>query len=164
MSRLLALLVVLPLAACSGSDPVLGTPPDEPTAGPPTSGTAGEPPRAFVQAAERWAEAGPDDYRMTLQRSCFCPSDWRGPFRVTVRDGAVVEATYDGAAVDAERVVTAEALLALLRDAYVRGADRVDAFYDSEFGFPTRLYIDYSALLADEEVGYEVTAFEPIES
>lgn len=162
MSRPLALALpaLLVLAACSG--PAATPPVDEPGGRPPTSGPAADPPRAFVVAAERWGEAGPGAYRMTLQRSCFCPPDWRGPFEVTVRDGSVVSATYEGEAVDAERVVTVEALLALLEDAYRRGAERVDAFYDPEFGYPTQFYVDYDARMADEEVGYEVTAFEPL--
>lgn len=162
MVRLLLLPLLVSLAACSGPDPVVGPPTDEPASGPPTSGTPGDPPRTFALAAERWADAGPDAYRMTLQRSCFCPPDWRGPFRVTVRDGAVVEATYEGEPIDVERVITAEALISLLRDAYTEGAERVDAAYDPEFGYPTQLYIDYSAQIADEEVGYEVSQFEPL--
>jgi hypothetical protein len=81
---------------------------------------------------------------------------------VTVRDEAVAEATYEGEPIETDRVLTVEALLELLQDAYARGAERVDVTYDPEWGYPTSLYIDYDARIADEEVGYEVATLEAL--
>lgn len=157
MLRLLAALVVLaPLAGCPV--PVAPSAEDAPA---PTGGAERSP--DLDAARERWQEAGFDAYQMTLQRSCFCPEDYRGPFEVTVRNGAVESATFNGTAVDAERVLTVADLFDLLEDAYDQGAARVDVTFDDELGYPTSLYIDYNEQMADEEVGYTVSSVQVAE-
>jgi hypothetical protein len=149
------------LAACSAPDPI--TLPPGPSGDPASGPASDEAPRELALARERWEAAGPAAYEMTLRRSCFCPPDWRGPFRVTVRDGAVASVTYEGAPVDAERAVTVDALFDLVADAAARRAERLDVVYDPDWGYPARLFIDYDARIADEEVGYEVEAFRPLD-
>ncbi len=152
MLRLLVAAVVLaPLAGCPAPAPVMPPATETPA---PTGGAVRSP--ELDAARQRWADVGYDAYRMTLQRACFCPEDYRGPFDVTVRHGAVDDATFNGATVDAERVLTVAALFDLLEDAYDRNAARVDVTFDDELGYPTSLYIDYDEGIADEEVGYTV--------
>lgn len=151
-------------AACSAPDSTL--PSDEGPPLPEQPGPTGEPAARSPEldaARERWAAAGYDAYQMTLHRSCFCPEDYRGPFEVTVQDGAVVEATFNGAPMDTERVLTVDDLFALIEDAYSRDAEMVSVDYDPETGVPTRIQIDYSSQMVDEEVGYTVSDLSAVE-
>lgn len=115
---------------------------------------------ALSAARARWAAAGAEAYTMTQVRTCFCPADASGPFRVTVRDGAVQSVTFEGEPVPAERALSVEALFRLVERALDAGAVTVDAQYDPSLGYPVRVYIDYNEQIADEEVGYTVTDFQ----
>ena len=118
-------------------------------------------PAAFSEARARWSAAGVDNYAMTLERSCFCPEEYRGPFAVSVRDGAVVSVQFGVDALPTDRAVTIDGLFDLIADAYRRDAARVDVAYDPALGYPTRIAIDYLEQAADEEVGYTVSGFRP---
>ena len=110
---------------------------------------------------------GPDDYAYTLSVGCFC---WfRSPLRITVEDGAVVDVEIveppDDASSDADPIVaqwslTLRELTALVRRAE-REAAQADVSYDAAYGFPTTAYIDWNRGIADDEVSYRVTDFEP---
>ena len=170
MTRCLLPLALLAVAACSAPAEVEPDPGAEPGALPgdrlPAEGRgpAAARPDGLDEARQRWAAAGLDAYEMTLRRSCFCPvPDYTGPFQVVVRDGAVESVRLDGAEVDAERALTVDDLFALLDEAHRRGAVRVEAAFDAELGYPTSLYVDYDERIADEEVGYGVSALAPAE-
>lgn len=167
-SRLLLLALVallVPFAGCSAPDVVPASettdplPDDEPLPG----GTPAVRSPELEEARARWEAAGYDAYQMTLQRSCFCPEDYRGPFDVTVRSGEIESIRFNGAEMDAERGMTVEGLFDLLEEAYARGAQTVSVEYDADTGIPTELYIDYDARIADEEVGYTVRDVEAAE-
>ena len=114
------------------------------------------------------AYAGPADYAYTLTVSCFCVP--LGPLRVTVYEDAVVDVTAldppKGAEDDprfqerAENAALTLAELTALAERAVREADDVRVEYDPVYGFPTSLSIDWSALIADEEVAYTVSDYE----
>lgn len=147
--------VLLPLSGCPA--------PADPAVGPvQTPGSGASLPDSVITARARWADDAPAAYRLTLHRSCFCPPEYRGPFEVVVRDGEVETVRYEGDAVDVERGLSVEGLFRLIEEAYARDAERVDVQFDPTWGYPARLYIDYEAQMADEEVGYEVTAMEPL--
>lgn len=151
--RLLSLSAVLFVAAALGGCRA---------SAPPTASGAGGGPERVEQARGRWDAAAPAAYRFTLHRSCFCPPEFRGPFLVTVRDGHVAAVEYEGAPIDAERALTVDDLFTLLAEAYGRDAERVEATFDPDLGYPTSLFVDYEAQMADEEVGYTVTALRPL--
>lgn len=114
-------------------------------------------------ARERWEAAGLDGYEMTLRRVCFCPApDYTGPFGVTVRGGELAAVTLDGVRVDDDRGETVEDLFELIENAYARKAETVAVEFDPELGYPTNVSIDYSAQVADEEIGYMVSDLRPL--
>ena len=126
---------------------------------PPADGQdAGDGDARLAEARARWAASGPGAYRMTLHRSCFCPEDYRGPFAVTVRNGTVASVEMAGRSLPADRAVTVDALFDLLAEAYAEDAELVRVTYDDALGYPTELYIDRSAQMADEEIGYTVSS------
>jgi len=156
---LLAAVLLVPLAGCPA--PVNVPPTDGPVGPPPAdaSGTPAERSPELDAARQRWEDAGLDAYRFTLQRICFCPSpDYTGPFEVAVRHGAIDTVRLDGAIVEDDRAVTVGDLFALLEEAYDREAERVDVAFDPVLGYPTSISIDYSSRMADEEIGYRVSA------
>ena len=111
----------------------------------------------LASARARWAAEGPDAYTMTQVRSCFCPEEYRGPYRVSVRGGTVTRVERNGQTLPADRALTVEALFALIENANARPAERIDATYDARLGYPTSVSIDYDARIADEEVAYTVS-------
>lgn len=121
----------------------------------------GREPGALAEARARWAASGTADYTMTQERMCFCPTEYRGPFVVTVRDGAVVAVTLDGASLPTDRALSVEALFDLVAAAYDRRADDVQVSYHPTLGYPTSIQIDYERQAADEELGLTVTALQP---
>ncbi len=115
----------------------------------------------------RWEGMGIDDYRFRYERSCFCPEAWRGPFDITVRNGEIVGATYadSGRPVPADLVRNLDTIPALfdrIEQAIGSHAERIDVDFDPTTGIPTRLYIDQSSMIADEEIGISATNFQPL--
>lgn len=157
MIRLVAL-VLLAASGCATTEP-----PAAPGPSVAEGGTPAVRPDTLDDAKARWEAAGLADYRFTLRRMCFCPSpDYTGPFEVTVRGGTIEAVRLDGAPVDAARALTVDDLFALIEEAYEREAETVRLTFDPETGAPTDLYIDYEAMMADEEIGYTVTDLEAL--
>ena len=168
--RILSLLLfALTLAACSGSPPRSDAPVrvDSLRAEPGPVAVSSDGEEELAANRQRWAAQGPDDYRFTYTRTCFCMPQDRGPFEVTVRGGEVAAATYRGEGEPSDRALseyqTVEDLFALLAEAYDRDAARVDVTYDPATGQPTSFYIDYSEQIADEEDGFDVESVRPLD-
>ena len=78
------------------------------------------------------------------------------PVVIRPEDGQPVEAPV------ADAFPPVSGLFAVIDDALLRGAHRVDVEYDHETGTPLRLSIDYDEGLADEELLYWSTVPEPL--
>ncbi|MDX1419891.1 MAG: DUF6174 domain-containing protein [Rubricoccaceae bacterium] len=121
-------------------------------------------PEELDAARARWQAAGLADYRFVYEVSCFCPEDARGPFTITVRDGVVQEVLFQGRPLDPEdpRHPTLDALFTTLGDAFSADAALVRAAYHPTLGYPLSAYVDYETMMADEELGFAVSAFTPL--
>jgi hypothetical protein len=120
---------------------------------------------ALQSAWQAWRASGPASYRYTYQRSCFCLP--RGPVVVTVRnrqlDSAVDAQT--GAPVppdELQLLTTVDGLFTQLFQAVDEQAWAIRASYDPRLGYPREGYVDRSAQIADEELGFSVSGFEPL--
>lgn len=125
---------------------------------------------ARTRAAESlWLSIRPDPYRMVLQRICFCTLEGRGPVEMVVARGGpapsplenVVSSVYraDGRPVPwavPPLFPTVGGLFGAIRQGVAMGADTVVAEFHPRQGYPTRVYIDQSRMIADEEVEYVV--------
>ena len=105
-----------------------------------------------------WEAQALEDYTYDVRRLCFCPFREDG-VRLTVMGGVLTDATdlATGEALAPDEVqwyLTVDGLLDLLQDAYDRDAHRVDVVFDAARGYPTSLWIDYSEMIADEELGF----------
>ncbi len=115
-------------------------------------------------ARQKWELAHPQNYSFVLERNCYCAGPAR--VRVQVRQGKVVavEDLESGRRYTDEGTLknypTIEDLLALIDKALQRRPDNLTITYDRRYGYPSRIYIDYSYRLADEEVDYRISQVE----
>lgn len=110
----------------------------------------------------RWERVGPASYVYAVERLCFCGADYRGPVRVTVVNGVVVERSYVDSGLDvpdpaAAQFPAVEGLFELLRSAYEAEAHEVRVTYHPTLGVPLDFWIDFNEMMADEELGMRVT-------
>lgn len=162
MLRLLALSALL-ISGCTAPAEIEVEPSGVPASPKPT-GSAAERSPDLEDAVQRWEDADLEAYTMTLRRICFCMApDYTGPFAVTVRGGALDSVVLEGAPVETERALTVEDLFELIEDAYERRAEVVEVEFDETYGYPTNLSIDYSSMMADEEIGYSISMLKPVD-
>ena len=115
--------------------------------------TSGAAAREFKQAREKWLGWGVRDYRMTVSRSCFCPSPQE--ITVTVRKGKAVRISarpWYGPR-------TVPAMFRIVGQAIKRKVAVLEVKYDGRLGYPKQTSIDYIALAADDEMGYRLSGF-----
>jgi hypothetical protein len=111
----------------------------------------------------KWKAASANgNYDYTVQFGGFTAPEYRRPITVSVNNGQVSNMTYadTGEAVSADRQVSVPSMSDLfqeLRDAYKNNAAQVNVTYDPTYGYPSSMYIDRSATMADEEVSYSVS-------
>ncbi len=104
-----------------------------------------------------WEAQGLEDYTYGVRRVCLCP--FREGVQVTVVDGAVAGATdlVTGEVLEPNEVqwyLTIDGLFDLVQGAYDRNAHEVQVEFDASRGHPTRIFIDYSEIVLDEEVSF----------
>ena len=116
-----------------------------------------------LQAAEsKWNQINHAHYSYTLQRSCFCPPDALKPMNIRVFQGKVQSATVDGIPLSADRmdsVLTIEQLFQKVHEAIDRNVSRLEVKYDPTYGYPTNIFVDYEAMMADEELSLNASDF-----
>jgi len=111
-----------------------------------------------VRAQQRlWNQQRLRNYRYTLEVSCFCVPEMRQPVVIEIQDGVPVSYTYEATGQPAEasyfeRYSTVPKLFNLARAALYRTPNSMTMQFDPELGYPTQINIDYSAVMADEEI------------
>ena len=111
-------------------------------------------------ARARWQSVGTTSYRFQVEVQCFCPEEYRGPFDVIVRNGAVFEVTRNGEPagdIAPTDYLTVTGLFgAVERFAH---SDGITVTYDPDYGFPVIIDADPLARAIDEEQRIVVTGF-----
>ena len=111
-----------------------------------------------------WEAQRLTDYTFDVVRNCFCLA--RADVRVTVQGEVITGVTELASEVarDPELFRTIDGLFDLVQDAYDQNAHEVQVDFDPGRGYPTRIWIDYVEMMADEEMGFtllsDVTALE----
>lgn len=126
---------------------------------------------AVADAKRRWEEMGLSSYRVKTRLSCFCPRRPSFDVAVAVSDGEVITALgNDGSG---SYVIPIEP--ELFRDWYtVAGmferierslptVDELQAEFDPDRGYPTKLAFDYTLASADEGEFFEMWDLSPID-
>jgi hypothetical protein len=145
MSRLTAVLLVLPLLAATAS------------CGRDLTGPQQAALRELDAARARWAEQELTDYDYDYRLLCFCPPELLQPVRVQVRDGAVT--AVHNKADDQPRAPlsnwsTIPGLFDKIQDYIERPGSVVKVDYDSATGIPTSASIDPIPNAVDDEIGF----------
>lgn len=122
------------------------------------------------QARTKWDTEDVASYSYVLELQCFCaPASELRPVLVTVNNGAVVSLQYwnenpnnrpPAPAAIFGPYDTVEELFALVADAIDRDADVLQVGYNSEYGFPEAVNVDYEAG-GSEQLLFFVTQFTP---
>jgi Family of unknown function (DUF6174) len=119
--------------------------------------------RDLSRARRLWSAQRIDDYEFVVRRECFCPMGGVA-VRVQVRNYLVVSREIDltGVAVPSSLAYlypSIDGLFGLIQGAIDDRAHEITTRYDSSYGFPTDLWIDYDRRVADEEEGYVLLRF-----
>jgi len=126
---------------------------------------------AYAAARALWESATLVDYDYSFSRGCFCPQEYVGPHEVSVRDGIVTAATYDGIDLKKLPILTLTSYDEIIQtvdgvfdeiDSAIDEADRFTAEYHPELGYPTDVFIDWEDMMADEEVNYTIIDLRPV--
>lgn len=153
MKKLLVLITLfaLALAACSS--------------GAQASGEQTE----FERNQQKWRDANISHYRFNVHISCFCAFVQDMPLVIEVMDGEVVSMEYQsGKAIEDmnrelfDKFATIDLIFAEIEADLAGTADKVTVTYDSTYGFPVDIVIDYVEEAIDDELYLTVSGFEPL--
>jgi len=125
----------------------------------------------FSQNQKKWSDANIPHYRYELSIGCFCPFRDQMPLKVEVQNGEIVSMINSTGTVvtktdpsfeNFSRYATIDRLFTELDSDSVRKADVVTVKYDSTYGFPTEINIDFIKTAMDDELSLNVSAFEKL--
>lgn len=114
-----------------------------------------------------WESTATSNYTYNFNWQCFCIEDFVARVTVTVQDGQVMSVirVEDGQPVDEQfkdSFVTVDELFDRLQDAIDQNAASIRAEFDPGNGLPTEVFIDYQAIIADEEMGWNADDVTPV--
>jgi hypothetical protein len=112
---------------------------------------------------KKWSKLEISDYEFTLRVNCFCTVETVGPHKVVVKKNAIV--SVNGNPYDPNThfsVKTIEQLFAYVKKTLAEKPAQQTLEFDVKYFFPTNIYFDISEMIADEEIGYVLTAFKPL--
>ena len=141
------------LTACGGDGTDVASDPGPPTVEP----TADRP----APTVGTYPAFEPEDYTYTLVLACFCAGGGT-PIDITVRDGEVVDAVYDGDGRGAEAGTPADEFMWLTINDVIDAANDTDAAsvqveWPDGQDHPNSVYVDEDLNTVDEERGYELS-------
>ncbi len=104
----------------------------------------------FSDAENRWKNAGLVNYDFESTSLCFCSTDFVGPLRVSVRNGAVTAIinTRTGVAAPLRYRYPMDSVFAFVRLEQTRRPTNLTVTYDAVLGYPRR--IEYGTLATDD--------------
>lgn len=168
-ARLSALVLAGTLAACGAAptQPAAGVAPTPTIVVAAPTQTAAEPLDEVAQQRQQWTDQKVTNYRFTIERSCFCTEEARGPALVEVSGEEATSVTNVASGQPSgeffEQVNTIGKLFATIDEAKTSGADEVVVTYDEKYGFPLTIKIDQDFQMADEESYYTISNFEVVQ-
>ncbi len=112
----------------------------------------------------RWEAYGFTNYTIDQILDCFCP--YGGiPIRVVVRNNQVFNVSQAGNGLRLPAAYwgqfrTIDGLFEAVEEVNPDSVSVFTVTYDAKYGYPTVIYVDPSAMIADEEYGYRTSNFE----
>jgi hypothetical protein len=108
-----------------------------------------------------WNEKKVENYSFSFKRICFCPVEYVGPHQVVVQNGKVV--TVNGLPYNSSErygvIPTIPELLQLIKANVDKNPVKKTLNFNATYGYPTSVFFDFSEMMADDELGFEVTNF-----
>lgn len=114
-----------------------------------------------------WEQTRSSDYTYEYQVLCECTAHLDQAVKVSVRDGGIKSVVY----VESGKVPvkwggdrgyhTPDSLFDVIQDAITGEADQLIVIYNSEFGYPANITIDYDANATDDEYVLTANAYSP---
>ena len=108
-----------------------------------------------------WNEKKVENYSFSFKRICFCPVEYVGPHQVVVQNGKVV--TVNGLPYNSSErygvIPTIPELLITIKSHIDKKPIRQTLNFNPTYGYPASVFFDFSEMMADDELGYEVTNF-----
>ncbi|MEY2941634.1 MAG: hypothetical protein RJA67_1319 [Bacteroidota bacterium] len=108
-----------------------------------------------------WNEKKIENYSFSFKRICFCPVEYVGPHQVVVQNGKVV--TVNGLPYNSSErygvMYTIPELLQVIKVNLDKNPAKKTLNFNPTYGYPTSAFFDFSEMMADDEIGYEVTNF-----
>jgi hypothetical protein len=120
---------------------------------------------------QKWDDANISHYRFELNIGCFCPFRSQMPLAVEVRDDQIISMIgADGTIIlDTDpnyafysEYATIDSLFTKLGSDSIQKADQVAVKYDSTYGFPTEINIDFIKNAVDDELYLGASGFEQL--
>jgi hypothetical protein len=111
-----------------------------------------------------WDAAAIHDYSMTFQRLCQCSFEFLIPVRITVRGDTIHEVTDLDTGEPVEEpaegaFLTIAEVFDVIQDALDRNAAEIDVRYNSTFGYPTDVVIDFSRSMFNDDTEFQISDF-----
>ena len=117
----------------------------------------------------QWDAAEIHDYSMSFQRLClFCGVEFLIPVRLTVRGDTIYEVTdLDTGAPVVEPAegafLTINEVFDVIQGAITQSAVEIDVRYNSMFGYPTDVTIDFTRSSVRDDTQFQLREFEELE-
>ncbi len=129
------------------------------------AGCGGHPVQSALDSNQSlWTTKRPTTYRFTFNWLCFCSQEYTAPVEIQVENNAI-KSIVDAGTTNAVPMArwkdykTIDGLFAFIQEAVGRNADKIDATYDAQLGYPKNVEIDYVQNASDEEMSFRVTAY-----
>ena len=119
----------------------------------------------------KWQDAHITHYRFNLTVGCFCPFASQMPLTVEVLNNEIVSMVdingdafplTDPTSEFVLRYATINRLFSELESDSVKQADKVTVTYDSQYGFPTEINIDFIERAIDDELSLSASGLETL--
>ncbi|MCP4139628.1 MAG: hypothetical protein GY755_04955 [Chloroflexi bacterium] len=112
-----------------------------------------------------WEKQAAENYQYTLAVFCNCPSEFDEPVIIRVQNGEAVSIKNTNSSAEMESDLfsaydTIDELFDVIQLAIERGADEIKVNYDSDYGYPINISIDYDLEGIDDEEGYTISNVE----
>lgn len=108
----------------------------------------------------KWISTKAVNYEFTLQISCYCTDERRGPHLIKVSNDKIISVNnlpYD--VTKTGPLMTIDELIAYIKTSIDKNPYIKKVEYNSVLGYPEHVYFDFAKEIADEEVGFEITNF-----
>ena len=112
------------------------------------------------KARDLWEKSKITQYEFVQTRTCFCPTDYTRAMKYNVNNNSIVGlVTYqdNGSIVSGDKyegLMTVESAFDLIQDSIDNNVASIIVEYDPTYGYPTKISIDTSEMIADEEMYY----------